>query len=100
MQMTQALRELVRAQTRDQEFPYMDFVGAFLLMERWIRHTGGRSLQLLDEAQPDDLLGLPLGTAADDIKLGYVLSLLRTHGLEVLEGVTREAVREQAPLYH
>ena len=99
MQMTQALRELVRAQSRDQEFPYMDFVGAFLLMERWVRHTGGRSLQMLDEAEPDDLLGLPLGTSADDIKLGYVMSLLKSHGMELVQGSVEQPA-DSAPMLH
>jgi len=99
MQMTQALRELVRAQSRDQEFPYMDFVGAFLLMERWVRHTGGRSLQMLDEAGPDELLGLPLGTSADDIKLGYVMSLLRNHGMELVRSSAEQPADAAAMLH-
>jgi len=96
--MTQALRELVRAQSRDHEFPYMDFVGAFLLMERWVRHTGASSLKMLGEAEPDELLGLPLGTSADDIKLGYVMSLLRSHGMELMQSASQPA--EDAPLLH
>ena len=97
MQMTQALRELVQAQNRDQEFPYLDFVGAFLLMERWVSHTGARSFQMLDEAEPGDLLGLPLGVTEDDIKLGYVMGLLKEHGLELVQNGSKEA---QAPLLH
>ena len=95
--MTQALRELVQAHSRDQEFPYMDFLGAFLLVERWIRHTRGASMRMLDQAEPDELLGLPLGTTPDDIKLGYVMSLLKSHGQEVMQAVTQRA---ETPLYH
>lgn len=85
--MTQALRDLVRAHNKDSEFPYLDFVGAFLLMEKWIRNTGGERMRRLFEANVDDLLGLPLGDSQDDLKLGYVMGLIRSHGLEVFESM-------------
>lgn len=94
--MTQALRDLVKAHQRDDDFPYMDFVGAFLLMERWIRHTGGEMVRRLHDTDGSELLGLPLGDSVDDIKLGYVMSLLRSHGLEVMEVVHQG----EAPAYH
>ena len=34
----------------------MDFVGAFMLMERWIHKSRGDTMRLLHEAQPDALL--------------------------------------------
>lgn len=97
MQMTQALRKLVQAQNRDQDFPYLDFVGAFLLMEQWVRRAGARSSRMLGDMEPDELLGLPLGTSADDIKLGYVMGLLKDHGLELVGSTPSEA---RAPMLH
>jgi hypothetical protein len=89
MQMTQAIRDLLRAHREDQEFPYMDFIGAFLLVERWIQRTGGSGLlDRLNNADAAELLGLPLGTTIDDIKLGYVMGLIRDHGVEVLESIS------------
>ena len=85
MQMTNALRHLMKAHGEDAEFPYMDFLGAFLLVEKWVVRTGGATLRRLDSATADDLLGLPLGDSMDDLKLGYVLSLLRSHAQEVFE---------------
>ena len=73
----------MKAHSEDREFPYMDFVGAFLLVERWITRTGGDTLRRFTTADAEDLLGLPLGESVDDLKLGYVLSLLRTHAQEV-----------------
>ena len=96
MQMTQAVHDLVKAQFKDDQFPYLDFLGAFMLVERWVQQTRGRTLQLLSEAQAEDLLGLPLGAGTDDIKLGYVMRLLRSHGLEIFEALPRAA----APLVH
>lgn len=87
--MTRALRELVRAHDQDQEFPYLDFLGAFVLMERWATHTRGQALRRLTDAEASDLLGLPLGQSADDIKLGYVMILLRRHGIEIVEALMR-----------
>ena len=86
MQMTNALRHLMKAHRDDAEFPYMDFLGAFLLVEKWIVRTGGDTLRRLDGAGADELLGLPLGDSMDDLKLGYVLSLLRSHAEEVFQG--------------
>ncbi len=83
--MTDALRSLMKAHGDDTEFPYMDFLGAFLLVEKWIARTGAPTLRRIDEATADDLLGLPLGDTADDLKLGYVLALLRNHAREVFE---------------
>ena len=97
--MTRALRELVRAHEQDRDFPYMDFLGAFMLMERWIRHTGGVMIRRLSDVDPSELLGLPLGTSSDDIKLGYVMNLLRNHGLEVFESIAEGEARE-AVTYH
>ena len=91
MQTTHALRELVQAGDRDRDFPYLDFLGAFLLVEKWVRRTGGA--RLLDLEHIDELLGLPLGDSTDDIKLGYVLGLLRNHGLEVMQ----ELMQTRAP---
>lgn len=85
MQMTNALRHLMTAHKQDAEFPYMDFLGAFLLVEKWIVRTGGATLRRLDSASADELLGLPLGDTMDDLKLGYVLGLLRSHAREVFE---------------
>jgi hypothetical protein len=96
MQMTNALRHLMKAHTQDAEFPYMDFLGAFLLVEKWISRTGGDTLRRIDAASADDLLGLPLGETADDLKLGFVLSLLRSHAREVFDATGE---REQ-PLLH
>ena len=87
--MTRALRELVRAHEQDSDFPYMDFLGAFLLVEQWVRKSGGQQLRRLAEVDSSELLGLPLGTSVDDIKLGYVLSLVRNHGVEVLASVAQ-----------
>jgi hypothetical protein len=83
MQMTNALRKLMKAHSEDREFPYMDFVGAFLLVEKWIARSGGDTLRRFTGADAEDLLGLPLGESVDDLKLGYVLGLLRTHAEEV-----------------
>jgi hypothetical protein len=83
MQMTNALRELMKAHRDDREFPYLDFLGAFLLVEKWVARSGGPLLGRLQGASPDDILGLPLGDSVDDLKLGYVLSLLRNHAQEV-----------------
>ena len=81
--MTNSLRRLMKAHDEDREFPYMDFVGAFLLVERWITRTGGDTLRRFTTADAEDLLGLPLGESVDDLKLGYVLCLLRAHAQEV-----------------
>jgi hypothetical protein len=86
MQMTNALRHLMKAHRDDNEFPYMDFLGAFLLVEKWIVRTGADTLRRFDAAGADELLGLPLGDSMDDLKLGYVLSLLRSHAEEVFQG--------------
>jgi hypothetical protein len=88
MQMTNSLRHLMKAHNEDNDFPYMDFVGAFLLVERWIKSTGGASLRRIREANSEDLLGLPLGNNTDDLKLGYVLGLLRDHAQEVFDNAT------------
>ena len=86
MQMTNALRHLMKAHKDDTEFPYMDFLGAFLLVEKWVVRTGASTLRRFDTADADELLGLPLGDSMDDLKLGLVLSLLRSHAQEVFEG--------------
>jgi hypothetical protein len=96
MQMTQAVHDLVNAHIKDDQFPYMDFMGAFLLVERRVKQTQGRSLQRLSDAEAEELLGLPLGGGADDIKLSYVLRLLRSHGQQVFEALPHAA----APLVH
>jgi hypothetical protein len=83
MQMTNALRSLMKAHSEDTEFPYMDFVGAFLLVEKWISRSGKDTLARFSSAGADEILGLPLGDSMDDLKLGYVLSLLRSHAQEV-----------------
>ncbi len=81
--MTNALRELMKAHRDDHEFPYLDFLGAFLLIEKWVARSGPAMLGRLQAASADDILGLPLGDSIDDLKLGYVLSLLRNHAHEV-----------------
>jgi hypothetical protein len=86
MQMTNALRHLMKAHKDDAEFPYMDFLGAFLLVEKWVVRTGASTLRRFDSANADEILGLPLGESMDDLKLGLVLSLLRSHAQEVFEG--------------
>jgi hypothetical protein len=86
MQMTNALRDLMKAHRDDGDFPYLDFLGAFLLVEKWVARTGGATIRRLEAASSDDLLGLPLGDNADDLKLGYVLGLLRGHAQEVYQG--------------
>ena len=91
MQMTQAVHDLVKAHFKDDQFPYMDFLGAFLLVERWVKQTQGCSLKLLSDAQTEELLGLPLGDGADDIKLSYVLRLLRSHGQQIFEALPHSA---------
>lgn len=99
MQMTKALRDLLKAQNQDNDFPYLDFLGAFILVERWVRHHGCQASQLLNEASGSDLLGLPIGFSEEDLKLGRVMDLLRSHGLEVLSSVSREET-EQAVVLH
>ncbi len=75
----------MKAHSEDTEFPYMDFIGAFLLVEKWVSRSGSDTLQRLTNSSQEDLLGLPLGESMDDLKLGYVLSLLRDHAREVHE---------------
>lgn len=87
--MTQAVHDLVRAHFSDDQFPYLDFLGAFLLVERWVQNTRGKSIQVLEDADAEALLGLPLGSTPDDLKLGYVMRLLRSHGQEVFEAIPR-----------
>jgi hypothetical protein len=90
MYMTHSLRHLMKAHNEDTEFPYMDFLGAFLLVEKWITRTGGTALRRFTDASMEDLLGLPLGESMDDLKLGYVLSLLRDHAQEVFQGMKKD----------
>jgi hypothetical protein len=99
MQMTQALRDLLKAQNQDSDFPYLDFIGAFILVERWVRKNGPQASQLLNEADGSDLLGLPIGFSEEDLKLGRVMDLLRSHGLEVLRSVPTPE-HEQAAVLH
>ncbi len=75
----------MKAHSEDTEFPYMDFIGAFLLVEKWVSRSGSDTLQRITSSSQEDLLGLPLGESMDDLKLGYVLSLLRDHAREVYE---------------
>jgi hypothetical protein len=98
MQMTNALRHLIRAHNEDNDFPYMDFLGAFLLVERWVGRTGAATLRRLDDATSSDLLGLPLGENPDDLKLGFVLGLLRSHAEEVYQ-VTQDQQQPQRMLH-
>ncbi len=94
--MTSALRTLIEAHHEDRDFPYMDFIGAFLLVEKWIARSGDETMHRIDTANLDDFLGLPLGDSEDDIKLGYVLGLLRNHAQEVYQ----HFFRSETPLLH
>ena len=93
MQMTHALQQLVNAQDRDAEFPYLDFLDAFLKIEHWIARTDTQALDLLQRADPADLLGESFSCEEDDLKLSYVMELLRDHGLELSR-------RRVVPLLH
>jgi hypothetical protein len=97
MQMTNSLRNLMKAHNEDTEFPYMDFLGAFLLVEKWVQSTKGEAIRRLTEASMEDLLGLPLGESMNDLKLGYVLSLIREHAKEVSDELW---VKSQPSMLH
>jgi hypothetical protein len=100
MQMTQALRDLLKAHHQDTDFPYLDFLGAFILVERWVRHHGFQASQLLNEANGSDLLGMPIGFSEEDLKLGRVMDLLKSHGLEVLRSVSQDREADQPAVLH
>lgn len=85
MRITESLRALMRAQDDDPQFPYLEFLGAFVRMEQRVSaEDPAHCVRQLSGATATDLLGAPIGDSPEDLKLAHVMSLLRGHGLELL----------------